>query len=407
MEAGGARSLTPPHARSSGPAPSPMRYSAGGGAGGLSSSQLGGGGGGGGGGAPAPAAHHHHHHPGGPYLDGSRSLDSSFASSGLNASGFGGGGGGGGGGELLSHVLRVVDARLAGEGAAREGMAREVSKLREAVHFLERERDEARGAAEALRARQSHMAAELGLLRDRVELAGAGGGGGGGGAKAAAASAAAASAAHASETAASELRMARADVAGLAARLEGLTRDVHGLARESGAGADTAARAAASAQRDVMALVESEMRGRHAAEEALNARVLGLQRALTEAVAVANGAAGAASEARAALEAMRARSPRRRGGLGGGLGEGGGDGDENALDVRTVVTKPVLETVSVSCRAPRAKRPALAFRPLSQHTPITHARAPTHTHTHKHTTRSTCRACATRWRRRRAAGART
>ncbi len=315
----GGRSLTPPHGRSfSGPAPSPMRP------GGLSSSQL-----------LAPLAH-----AGGASLDASRSLDSSFTSAGLNASALSASGFAPGGGDLASHVLRLVDARLAGEASARDSMAREVHKLREAVHFLERERDEARGAAEALRSRQSHMAAEVGLLRDRLELAGAGGGPGGSGKGAAAAAAAAA--AHTSEATAAELRMARADVAGLAARLEGLARDVHGVAREAGSGADAAARAAQSAQRDVLALVESEMRGRHAAEEALNARVLGLQRALTEAVATANSAASAAGEARAAAEALKARSPRRRGAFG-GLGEGG-DGDENALDVRTVVTKPILET---------------------------------------------------------------
>lgn len=146
------------------------------------------------------------------------SLDSSFTSQGSSsASGLGQGGVGDVHG-AMAQLVRFVEARLSVEQGVREGMMRDMGRLREVVAGLERERDEARGGAENLRARQTVLAQEMGFLRDRVEAGGSGGMGQGGSrgsrdAGAAAALQQAAEASALSNAAASELRMARSEVA--------------------------------------------------------------------------------------------------------------------------------------------------------------------------------------------------
>jgi hypothetical protein len=203
----------------------------------------------------------------------------------------------------IGALFRMMESRFSAEAGARDALTREVRALRDHVSSLERERDETRAVLDAVRTRHSALAEAFANMRDaRAREADGGGGGGGGG------------------VVATEVRVLRADLSSAHSRLDALARGVDALAAAGGPGgaAEAALRALHGSQREIVSMVEAETRSRLAAEESLGARVGALARKAADEAAAA-----------ALKEKERRSQP---------------DADITALDARTVVTKPILET---------------------------------------------------------------
>jgi hypothetical protein len=203
----------------------------------------------------------------------------------------------------IGALFRMMESRFSAEAGARDALAREVRALRDHVSSLERERDESRAVLDAVRTRHSALAEAFANMRDaRAREADGGGSGGSGG------------------VVATEVRVLRADLSSAHSRLDALARGVDALAAAGGPGgaAEAALRALHGSQREIVSMVEAETRSRLAAEESLGARVGALARKAADEAAAA-----------ALKEKERRSQP---------------DADITALDARTVVTKPILET---------------------------------------------------------------
>lgn len=214
----------------------------------------------------------------------------------------------------LRAIAKMVDARMSIEVGIREGLAREIGRLRDVVYSLETAQREAAGVAEAVRSRQAALAGELIAVSETSKatasaLASAS-------QRQSSASSFDASIANALATevasVSGDMRQLRMDAQRTAARVDMLQRAVESTAAAAAASqspSDVSIRAVQAQMRDVLSLVEQEARSRAATEEGLSSRIMGLQRVVSE-LQASNNAAGSAPSASAGVPASPAfRSP--------------------------------------------------------------------------------------------------
>ena len=216
---------------------------------------------------------------------------------------------------VLAAVGRAVAARMHVEVQAREGLARELARMREAVFGAELQAREAVAETDRLRQRQGIMQAELAAVAEAARearqlaaaagsgAAGVGGSGGGGSSSGAASARSLAGVAEDVAALGEHVRALRAEAARSAARADALQRALEAQRAEGGAAAGATSdgrdaqiegllRHVQAQLRDLSVRADEETRQRIAAEEALGLRVAAVVRTLADAPPLARGGGG-------------------------------------------------------------------------------------------------------------------